>query len=362
MNGPNLRARQRQRGVALITILLITTLAAAIVMTMLSRHHLSIEKTRQVVLGEQALAYAEAGEAFAAARLMADFADRDTDRPLVDSLVEPWAKPFEPLDIPDGEITVEVHDLQARFNLNNVGADFVQPEEAPAEDATGNRARTAPANSIPGAAGRANIAGSNAYDAPLGRLLELVDVDADLAGVIKDWVDADNELSSPFGAEDSDYLLAEPPHRAANAPMVDSTELLAMREMHPRDFLALREHVTALPALAAVNVNTAGPVVLRALGGNVISEARATSAAESERDFDRVAAFFEQEMPDMLGKEALFTVYSSFFEAEVKVRLHGRRAYLRSLLYRNPNDGSVQVLARSLIPPEQLSMVPDTRR
>ncbi len=352
--------KSAQRGVALITILLITALAAAIVMAMLSRHHLSIEKTRQVVLGEQLLAYARAGEAFAVARIMADFAERDSQAPLVDSLGEPWAEPFEPLTIDDGAVRVQIRDLQARLNLNNIGAGFPPPGQDPEEADAATEGQTPERTAA--ARGRSNGSARGEYDAPLARLLELVGVDADLIGVIKDWLDADSELSDPFGGEDSDYLLAEPPRRVANAPLLDTTELLAMREVRARDFLALADYVAALPEPTPVNVNTVGAVVLRALGGDVVSEAAATSATDGDRDYQRVAEFFEQRIPDMLGRETLFSVYSSFFEVEVEATLHTRHAYLRSLIYRNPNDGSVQVLARTLAPPEQLSMVPDTRR
>ncbi len=360
-----------QRGVALITIMLIVTLASVLVVNLLSRHHLAINKTRQLLFTEQARLYASGAEAFGMARLREDFEARQVDGPLVDSLTDLWAEPFEPFAIDGGSVRVEIHDLQARFNLNNLaaperdadddaGEQQALQDDQPGSDAAQPDARRA-GNGSGTRAGAAPLPDARAYHEPLRYLLDITDLDEDLAGVIRDWVDADGEVSEPFGAEDSDYLLADPPHRVPNAAVADITELLAMRGVEPAHYLRLAPYVTALPELTPVNVNTTSATVLRALGGDAVSETSAISAAEAERNYDRVAAFFEAELPDMLGKDRLFSVYSSYFEIEVEADFQGHSAYLRSTVQRNPEDGSIRVLARSLQRPEQLIMVPRGR-
>jgi len=49
---------RRQRGVALLTVLLVVALAVAVASNMLARHHRSVLKTRYTVYSDQALEYA----------------------------------------------------------------------------------------------------------------------------------------------------------------------------------------------------------------------------------------------------------------------------------------------------------------
>jgi general secretion pathway protein K len=108
----------------------------------------------------------------------------------------------------------------------------------------------------------------------LDRLLEDAGVEKSVRDVIvdsiQDWRDP-NEEHRLNGAE-SDYYLALPvPYRSKNADFTSVDELLQVRGV-TRDLLygrpeapGLAEHLTVFGS-GAVNVNTASPVVLRALG------------------------------------------------------------------------------------------------
>ncbi|HTI56721.1 MAG TPA: hypothetical protein VMC04_20975 [Verrucomicrobiae bacterium] len=106
------------------------------------------------------------------------------------------------------------------------------------------------------------------------RLLDALGMDATARDVIvdslQDWRDAD-ELPRLHGGESELYLTMPVPYRARNANLQDATELLQIRGVTPELFRGatdrpgLSDLVTAA-ALSTVNLNTASPLVLKALG------------------------------------------------------------------------------------------------
>jgi general secretion pathway protein K len=108
----------------------------------------------------------------------------------------------------------------------------------------------------------------------LGRLLEALGVKRAERDIItdsvQDWRDAD-ELHRLHGAESDFYLALPVPYRARNGNIQDAAELLQIRGVTPElyagagDRPGLRELVTAA-AVSTVNLNTASPLVLKAVG------------------------------------------------------------------------------------------------
>jgi general secretion pathway protein K len=106
------------------------------------------------------------------------------------------------------------------------------------------------------------------------RLLEALGVDRTQRDIItdsiQDWRDP-NELHRLHGAESAFYLALPVPYRARNTNLQDAAELLQIRGVTPElyrgggDRPGLGELVTAA-AVSTVNLNTASPLVLAALG------------------------------------------------------------------------------------------------
>jgi general secretion pathway protein K len=101
------------KGVALITALLIVALATIIAVAMTTRQQLDIHRTSNIIKGDQAYIYALGGESWAKSILL-----RDQNQ--IDSLDETWATQIPPLPIPGGTIQLDIEDLQARYNINNL--------------------------------------------------------------------------------------------------------------------------------------------------------------------------------------------------------------------------------------------------
>lgn len=295
------------RGVALVSVLLIVALASALAYQMLSRHGLTIAHSEQLLRGGQAREYALAAEAFARQLLVEDWSDEATRA--ADTLLEPWAEPSAPFEIEDGEIALAIVDLNARFNLNGVvgkgGPDNVQR---------------------------------------LKQLVANLELEPVIADTWVDWVDPDSDATAA-GAEDETYLLSVPAYRAANQPVASTSELLAVRDVTPDDYAALRPHVAWLPDTALrVNVNTAGYEVLRSLAPG-LSEEAAETLIESDREFQEVAEVTAQHAA--LGNSvAAIAVMSEYFEVRVRAEFADTRVTLASMLHRDPTTGRVRLLAR----------------
>lgn len=324
-----------RRGVALVSVLLIVALVSALAWRMITHHELTVAHTKQVLHGGQARHYALGGEEYARQLLHADWEDEETRA--ADTLLEEWAAPagegagetgFDPrrpreVRLGDETVTVAVEDLGGRFNLNAVAG----------PDSAENVLR-------------------------LRRLLESLGLEPTIADGWLDWVDEDAELHE-FGAEDGEYLLRERPHRAANRPAADASEMLATAGLERTAWLVLEPHVTALPrGVLGVNVNTAGAAVLAAAAPNVVP-AEMDALVESEREYASVETF-TAEFPAFGASVGALAVSSEFFEVHVRAEVNGMVSHLVSTIHRDPASGKVAVLRRSFdAPPPPAADAPD---
>jgi general secretion pathway protein K len=127
------------------------------------------------------------------------------------------------------------------------------------------------------------------------------------------------------------------------------SELLLIQGMTQDDFGKLLPHVTVLPpGRATINVNTATEEVLLSLSGDLnqalvkrLVEARESKAWETIESFRADPALVNVKLfAGDLG------VSSNFFEVATKITLGDRTERLVSLIYRKPEDGSMQTLSR----------------
>ena len=100
---------------------------------------------------------------------------------------------------------------------------------------------------------------------------------AEIVDAIKDWIDADEAVTG-YGAETSYYTSLDQPYEAKNAPLDCIEELLMVKGITKEIFYGTKEK----PGLAgyvtedsdgAININTAPKMVLRALSADIDAEA-----------------------------------------------------------------------------------------
>jgi general secretion pathway protein K len=312
----------RQQGVALVTALLVVSLATVAAIAMATRLQVDMRRTGNLLHGEQAYAYAMAAESWAQVILIRDIEDSEYDY-----LGEDWATALPPIAVEGGFVSGNIIDLQGRFNVNNLVDEAGQPVES-----------------------------ELAY---FKRLLVMLKLDETLAPALLDWIDPDIDATFPDGAEDDTYLLAEPPYRTANRPLVSVSELRLVKGYTPEVIAILEPHITALPELTVINVNTATAEVLEALHDELNNSGAGQLIADRGEDgYSELEAFMAHDALAGLELDMAVDIKSDWFKVLTDVSIGRGYASLESQVFRE--DKLLQVISRTRVrrrlePPEQKS-------
>jgi general secretion pathway protein K len=302
------RPLQKNRGVALITAILISALAGMVATDLAWDNALDVRRTMVLLQRDQALQIAMGAESWAIGILHQDSEESQTDH-----LGEIWAQEIPGLPIEGGEVFGSITDLQGRFNVNSLIDENGEVDPASLEQ--------------------------------YARLLAALGLDPRLAGITADWLDSDLDAAFPDGAEDPIYTSILPPYRTANQTLTGISELQALDGMDKASFDLLARHITALPGRPGINANTATAAVLQSLDDNM-SQA-SVEALLSEREdggfADIGTAFSSLVQPDVLNR---LDEATNFFQLKVVVRIDSVRFTLYSVLERDPR-GSVTPILRS---------------
>ena len=302
----------RNKGVALISVLLVVVVGTILAVRMTTSQSLSASRAGTQTINAQAREYALGGEELARQILGEDMQNPESAGR--DHLAEPWADPNLQFEFEDGEVSLVIEDLQGLINLN----------------------------AITGANGSRTAQWLRDY-------LDELQVDRALWDRIYDWMDDDNVVRS-LGAEEFDYLALQQPYRPADGPIADVSELRLLLDMSPEIFDVVQGGLTALPInYAFMNVNTAPPIVLQSLSPKLtLAEAEAMVVSrDADGGYATIAAFLRQ--PELAGLGIAPTglgVQSRYFRVQVRARYLDRYAYLTSVIERNPTLGVMQVIFR----------------
>ena len=302
--------RARQPGVALVTALMVVSVATVAAVAFATRLQIDIRRTNNLLDADQATLYALSAEGWAMHVLARDRSEGD-----VDNLGEDWATLLPTFPVEGGTVGAWIEDLQGRFNLNSLVAD--------------------------GSASEPRVE-------QLRWLLEALELETGLSDSIVDWLDADLDVHHPDGAEDDEYLNYERPYRVGNAPMSSPSELRMVKGMTPEAYEKLFPFVTALPVPTPVNVNTAPARVLMTVAEGITeSDAEAIVSDRGEEGFETINGFLEH--PSLaglkVGEEAV-AISSEWFAVHSQADIGRGRAQLYSVLHRSAS-GQVKVVLRS---------------
>ncbi|MFC6299267.1 general secretion pathway protein GspK [Pseudomonas sp. CCM 7893] len=280
----------KQRGIALISVLLITSLATLIVSDMLARQRLSLISSSNQMSQQQLWQLALSGEAWARGQLRDDW--RDAPEPKRMHLGQRWAQSTPTFDIDGARIHIRVQDLSARFNLNTLRT----PNDRI------SRAR---------------------YQ----RLLM--------------------ELALP--SHDPGRLPLSRGFDGKPLAWNDSSELMRLESVDAAVMARLRPWVRTTPG--GLNLNTATPEQLASLGQLDLTQASALVQTRPTDGYTSVQEFLETPLlkHHEINAQGL-DVSSRHFQAVLDVELGDRQLRLISRLRIEP-DGQVSVLQRSLTAP-----------
>jgi len=310
-------AHGRQRGVALITVMLVVALATIAAVHMTTQNQLDQRRTGNRLALAQAHELALGGESWARAVLARDL--REGEEPRIDSRDQAWAQILPPIPVEGGQVAGRIEDMQGRFNLNAL--------------VTGDRV---------------NAIALERFE----RLLLALELEPEISQAVIDWLDENRETTFPGGAEDDYYVTREDPYLTANRPLAVESEMRLVRGFEDGVWRQLRPHVTALPqAGTAINVNTATPAVLQAIvPGLDRAGAESLHEAAEEIPFVDVQEFLDHPLVEAAGGEEVradqLAVGSRFFRTRVDVELGPVIYTLYSWLERNDN-GASRVLRRT---------------
>ncbi len=225
---------KHQDGVAIITALLIVTIAATVSVTISTRLQLDVRRTANLIAQDQAQFYLLAAEEWSQRILRQDKKDSS-----IDSLDENWAFKLPPMPVDGGSIQGTITDLHACINVNTL---------------TNNGAIDATTSTR------------------LSQLFTNLGVKAYLTQAMLDWMDADLDTTNPNGAEDGYYLNLQVPYRTANTPLHSISELRLIKGFEDdKTYALVKPYLCAfiIDGDIAINVNTASAEVLQSLSANM---------------------------------------------------------------------------------------------
>ncbi|MGD9386529.1 MAG: type II secretion system minor pseudopilin GspK [Thioalkalispiraceae bacterium] len=298
------------KGVALITAMMVMSLATITAVQMTSEQQIYFHRTENILLHEQAYLYLLSAEDFTKLVLAEDFRGNESD-----SFVDAWFSE-QPVIFPveGGTLTGSVNDLQGKININNLAKDSRDPWD----------------------------------EQRLRQALQNNDISQDLASIIIDWLDKNTE-ALPGGAEDIDYLAGDRPYRASNGMMGSISELRLLKGVDEEIYESLENIFVALPATdITININTAPPAVLRVIvEGLSDTDAEELAKDLAENPLKEPDQFLDHPLVkdrkvDMngLGTE------SSYFLLDSMATVSRARAKMQTILYRQ-DDKNIKVVMRS---------------
>lgn len=304
---------KNQQGVAIITALLIVTIAATISINIGTRLQLDVRRTSNMIAHDQADFYLLAAEEWSQRILRQD--KKDTK---IDELGELWAIEIPPLPVAGGYIQGKLTDLHSCISINSLLADGT------VDAITESR---------------------------LNQLFKNLGLKNKSTQAIADWMDSDQNTTSPNGAEDGYYLNLDKPYRTANRALQSISEIRLIRGFEDgNDYQLLRDHVCAYTAVSdtAINVNTASAEVLKSLDANMtdtlvqeILEHRVDNPFNDLKDFTSFA-----KLGTIIKKTDKLSTSSDYFLLRAQAIIGQANKIMYSIIYRD-GSGKTKIISRS---------------
>lgn len=226
-----------QRGVALLTILLLVVSITVVAGAMLASQKIAIRRSGLLFDQNQLLQDINAGQQLAVVMLRADATLNDTD-----SEQDIWAQSIPPYPLANHSISIELRDEASRFNINNL---YHEGEV------------------------------DSAALAVFQRLLTQLNLEPDIAIAVLDYQDTDSEVYQDGGDESvvySQQTNSTAESTLPNQPLVSIDQLQGVRGIDAEVIATLRPYISAIPYYVPININTASPVLLAALMEGANSE------------------------------------------------------------------------------------------
>ncbi|AUH00117.1 type II secretion protein K [Prodigiosinella confusarubida] len=307
----------RQRGVALLVVMLILALMVTVAYSITERTGMAWQRTESQLNRMQAKWYARGAEALVESILLQDA----LASPKQTSLGQSWSRVMHQTLSDGGEIRSQVQDGLTCLNLNALNQH---------DNKNGNTEKTS--DTLMSAPYAAKV---------LRQLIIGLGEDAtradNVVDAIRDWIDEDSQPRAK-GAEDESY----PAYHPANQNMVDVSELRVVSGMDTALYRRLLPYVCVLPVKTMmINVNTLrveqAPLMSALFMGELNTEdAQAVLSQRPAKGWGSVNEFIRlQQLPDgsKAGAQKVLAIKSEWFFADVQVLVGDNDFYQRSLFH-----------------------------
>lgn len=295
---------QRQRGVVIVVALFIVALVAAMSYLMMARLERDTRRTTLILRHTQAELYAQGSVLWARDVLRQNWENQQAER-LIDKM--PLTSPAE--NVNGYHIQSTITDLQGNFNINNLAQTNAQPS--------------------------------------FKRLILVLNPNLSdgqavtLTKAVADWVTPGLKQTT----FDQYYLSRPEPYRAPHHAMASVTELRLVKGITPAIYTALLPHISALPAVTPINVQTASiPALLTIDPKMTIDAAKALVALRQQKAFTTAQTFLESDVgKNNHIKSDQITVVSHYFLVETTVSIEQQQLVTYTILQRVAQDNKAKV-------------------
>ncbi len=316
--------RYRQRGVALITALLVVAIAGVLAAELVWHTDLDLRRTEGLLNWQQAQEYGYLAEEMATVGVQqvidqhkeAVYTREDDENLCSDTPPE--------FHVEAVSIIGRVCDMQGRFNLNNL----VTPNGKKDELVVRQFRRLLEA-----------VAGD--YECEKEQRVRIsangIDIDTIVDATV-DWIDPDSTPEGFNGAEDNYYTALVPAYHAANFWFTDPSELRAVRGVTAEVYAALSPYITALPVGSEhtkINLKTAPWPVLASLGDDVQPQNACAWTQQTDVSTDDFQGFIDHAMIPYIQED------SKYFQVQASVTVGTTRLDMYSLLERQQGQGMI---------------------
>lgn len=317
---------KKQKGVALITTMLVVSLATILAVALVEHLHFDMRRTENILRLDQANLYNRAAVDVSRGLLALDLKESNKYDDLND--IDLFNTQMGAFPVEGGSISMSIKDLQSCFNLNNLSPTTAEP-------------------------GRHR----DAYIALLGALgIDTFQVNT-LVDSLIDWLDED-DLSRNNGAEFDYYLGLEIPYRAANTLLSSISELRLINGYTEEVIESLEEHICVIPEInTGININTASQEMLESLNGlngkgqQIVNDRDGSSdTLEDNAPFETLADF-NKYIKDTLKIKSFnsegLQVYSEYFLLRANTQLGDNSSLQYSVIYRNQGNAKTELISQA---------------
>jgi len=325
----------KQQGVALITALLVVSLATMLAVALVKHLYFDIRRTENILRLDQAQLFNKNAVEFGMVLISRDWELNNKFDSLED--IQTFNDYAIAISFEGPPVSLELTDMQSCFNLNNLSKNNTELAR---------------------------------YRSQYIKLLIQLKVDPGLHNTLSDslidWLDVDS-ITETQGAEFDYYIGLEKPYRSANTLMTSPSELRLVKGYTDKVIEQIKDYICVLPEIkTAININTANSIMIESVEGlqghgdtlvqyrdghTDINEIEPADDAEPETNPFETLADFKKYVTDVLQVKNFdasgLQEFSEYFLMQSRTKLGTGNVKLFSIIYRDNSNGETELIQQT---------------